>query len=169
MSRVGEKTHSFSKGFSFVEMLIVVVILAVLTVASAAMLDSALIATTKASRDIQRKSDMEAVATKLEQYYRANPTVNGSSYPTTTTMASSAASIITEDELRTPPGLDSPVFLTASTNAAQTPTVDEYVYQPLNRFDALCSDATAPCVRFLLYYTREADNQTITVESSHQQ
>lgn len=169
MSRVGA-THNFQGGFTFVELLIVVVVLVTLVLSSVTLLDNALIATTKASRDTERKSDISAIAARLEQYYRANPTVNGSSYPTTTTMNGNLSTIIPEEEILIPPITETPALTMATTNAAQDPTVDEYYYQPLNSYDALCTtDVTAPCVRFLLYYKNEADGQIVTVESSHQQ
>jgi type II secretory pathway pseudopilin PulG len=168
MSTVGEK-HTFPSGFSFVEILVVVVVLVSLVLASITLLDNALIATTKASRDTERRSDVRSIALKLEQYYRANPTVNGSSYPTTTTMNNSLSTVIPEVEILRPPGINEAALVVATTNAAQDPTVDNYVYQPLNSVGALCSNLTAPCVRFVLYYKTEATNEVVTVESSHQQ
>lgn len=146
-----------------------IVIVSMLSLATYAFVDRGVIASSIAARDIERRSDVEAIAVELEQYYRANPTINGSSYPTTVTMNLSASTIIPDEELRTPPNLNTPNLVVASNAAQQSPTADEYIYQPMTISDTLCNDASAPCVRFVLYYRTEADNELVIVESSHQQ
>lgn len=146
-----------------------IVIVSMLSLATYAFVDRGVIASAVAGRDLERRSDVAAIAVELEQYYRANPTINGSSYPTTATMNLSVDTIIPDDELRTPPNQNSPNLVIASNASQQSPTTDEYVYQPLTLSGDLCSNSSSPCVRFVLYYRTEADNELVIVESSHQQ
>lgn len=168
MSTMGRQQIKNS-GFTFVELLIVVLLLALLSTAAVTLLDSALIATTKSSRDTERKVDMQTTAQFLERHYRLNPSGSGSSYPTTDTMASSLSSVIPNSEVITPPGTNTPALTVATDASTQSPDTEQYIYQPLNSIDALCTDANDPCVRFLLYYKTEADDTVETVESRHQQ
>lgn len=137
--------------------------LSALITVTIAWVNPALIKTTKSARDSERRADMRAVANIFEDYYRTQPTALGTSYPTT----GQAASLVENKELLTPPTLDTTVFNPASSAAAQTPTVDEYIYQPLNTFDQVCT--IEPCVRFVLYYRTEAENEVNTIESERQQ
>lgn len=147
----------------------VVVLLIALLATSVVWADTALIATTKHSRDSERSDDMSSVALLFERYYRTSPTAVGSSYPTTQQATTAIADLVPNQELLTPPSLSSPVFNVASTNAMpQDPTVDQYIYQPFNAFDGLCTN-TPPCVRFVLYYRTEATDEVKIIESEHQQ
>lgn len=155
--------HKLRSGFTIVEILVVVVVLSALITVTIAWVNPALIKTTKSARDSERRADMQAVANIYEDYYRTQPTAVGASYPTT----SQATGLVDNEELLTPPTLDTTVFNIATSAGAQDPTVDEYIYQPLNTFNQLCT--TEPCVRFVLYYRTEVENEVKTIESERQQ
>lgn len=167
MSVMGNR-YKYAAGFSLIELMVVVMLIALLAT-SVVWADTALIATTKRSRDSERSNDMKSVALIFERYYRTSPTATGSSYPTTQQITTSVDSLIGNAELLTPPSLSSPVFLVASTNKTpQTPTVDQYIYQPFNAYDGICT-STPPCVRYVLYYRTEATDEIVTIDSEHQQ
>lgn len=166
--RVMGNRYKYAAGFSLIELMVVVMLIALLAT-SVVWADTALIATTKRSRDSERSKDMKSVALLFERYYTSSPTAVGSSYPTTQQVTGSIGSLVPNAELLTPPNLSATAFSVASTNAApQDPTVDQYIYQPFNAFDGLCT-STPPCVRFVLYYHTEATDEIVTIESEHQQ
>lgn len=167
MSVMGNK-HSYEAGFSLIELMVVVMLIALLAT-SVVWADTALIAATKHSRDSERSDDMSSVALLFERYYRTSPTAVGSSYPTTQQATTAIDDLVSNQELLIPPSLSSPAFSMASTDEIpQDPTVDQYIYQPFNAYDGLCT-STPPCVRFVLYYRTEATDEVMMIESKHQQ
>ncbi len=112
MSVMGIK-QGFRAGYTLVELMVVVVLLAILAT-GIIWVDSALLGTTKSSRDAERASDMESVALLFEQYYQTNPGPNGSSYPSTAEVTSSLSDLVPNQELLTPPDLTTPAFFAAS-------------------------------------------------------
>lgn len=101
-------------------------------------------------------------------------------YPSTAITATSAT--ITkalrdiDTESVSAPGITDPtVTFKPATNNVQTtagvtpqPTIDQYVYQPLQQDGTLCTAASQQCQKFNLYYRLEADN-TIYVATSKNQ
>ncbi|HTK39924.1 MAG TPA: prepilin-type N-terminal cleavage/methylation domain-containing protein [Patescibacteria group bacterium] len=166
MSVLGN-TQGHKTGFTLLELMVVVVLLALL-VTGVVWVDSALISSTKQSRDAERATDVKSIALLFEQYYRSSPTGAGSTYPTTQQVTGSISSLVPNKELLTPPLMSDPALGVAADTATQSPTTDEYTYQPFNAFGTLCT-TTPPCVRFVLYYHTEDDDVIKTVESSHQQ
>lgn len=166
MSIMGIK-RGFLAGYTLVELMVVVVLLSIL-VTGVIWVDSALIGTTKQSRDAERASDMRSVALIFEQYYQTNPSSDGSTYPTTSEITSSLSDIVSNQEILTPPNVSSPAFSTASDASTQDPSIDEYIYQPYTAADALCT-SSPPCVRFMLYYRSEYTDEVNVIDSRHQQ
>lgn len=159
--------RGYAAAYTMVELMVVVVLLAILAT-GVVWVDSALIGTTKDARDSERASDLRSVALILEQYYQNNPTGTGSTYPTTSQITLSVADIIPNEEIRTPPDQAAPIFSNATSANTQSPSVDEYIYQPLTAGGALCT-SSPPCVKFILYYRSEKSDQVMTIESRHQQ
>lgn len=56
----------------------------------------------------------------------------------------------------------------ATTTGAQTPDVNSYVYQPLDRDGQLCADYYDACTKFTLYYKLETNSAVQTIQSKHQ-
>ena len=71
----------------------------------------------------------------------------------------------------TAPGITDPsqTFISATNNVQTTtgvnpqPTIDQYVYQPLQSDGTLCTLESQECRRFNLYYRLEADNTVYMV------
>lgn len=166
---VTEFKLGWGAAYSLLELMVVVVLLSIFAT-GVVWVDSALISTTKSSRDRERVSDVKSVALLFEKYYRVSPTATGSSYPTINQVSNSAtlSSLVPEDKLLTPPNQSATEFNTAVNTSAQTPTFDEYIYQPFTANDNLCT-STPPCVRFVISYRVESTNEVKTIESSHQQ
>lgn len=172
-----------TRGFTVVELLIVITVMAILLTLAVVNVRSA----QANARDAERRTDVENIALTLESFYNATHTVPGSpsfdlsrSYPSTTATASAdpANWIIPYIEQRTPakslyaPGVDhdGPPSLVVATNNATNPTLvvpeptlTTYVYQPLSNDpynvgagDALCTSfVTLPCNSFTIYYLVE--------------
>jgi len=101
-------------------------------------------------------------------------------YPSTAITATSAT--ITkalrdiDTESVSAPGITDPtITFKPATNNVQTtsgvtpqPTIDQYIYQPLQQDGTLCTAALQQCQKFNLYYRLEADN-TIYVATSKNQ
>lgn len=132
------------------------------------------------ARDEERKTDVSNIAQQLENYYEAGTDTNDPGvYPST-------AEIDTESKvdellpdldpksLRAPDVADSSAmsFTVATTNAAQTPNISTYIYQPLHADGSLCATfdfGTAnECQEFILYYKLETVSGTQKIVSKHQ-
>jgi prepilin-type N-terminal cleavage/methylation domain-containing protein len=163
-------------GFTLVELLITMTVMTILLVLAVVNLRS----NEASARDEERKTDISVIAQQLENYYEAEvDAANAGAYPST-------IAVDTEAEITALlPDLDTKVlrapdvatsstmsFTVATTNAAQTPDISTYIYQPLKDDGSLCTtddQGTAnECRRFIIYYTLENTAGTQTVTSKHQ-
>ncbi len=167
----------YRRGFSIIELLIVITIMGVLLTLAVVNMRGAQIN----ARDAERKGDIESIALHLEAFYKTgvdSTTVFGR-YPAIA-LAGSASSItgaLRDVNLKsfTPPGASGPdTGFKAATNNIQTtsgvlpqPTIITYVYQPLKQDGTLC-DSYTYCQKFNLYYMLEADNTVYMVTSKNQ-
>ncbi len=167
----------YSRGFSIVELLIVITIMGVLLTLAVVNMNSAQVN----ARDTERKGDIESIALNLEAFYKTGidtTTVFGR-YPSTG-LAGTTADItfsLRDADLKsfTPPGATGPDtgFLAATNNVQTTsgvlpqPTLSTYIYQPIRQNGSLCDDYTY-CQKFNLYYMLEADNTVYMVTSKNQ-
>ena len=119
------------------------------------------------SRDVQRANSTTSISRALERYYRTNATVSGPTYPATTSGASGIAAIVDSTEITNAPKQMTNSVVIAVNNAVQTPTIDQYIYQPLTSAGSICS--TVPCVKYKLYYRQESDQVVVTIDSMRQQ
>lgn len=172
------------KGFTIMELIIGITIMAILIVLSFVNLESSQVS----SRDAERSVDIETITLHLDSYYRSGTdgnTVMGK-YPSvqlTTTIGSIEQHLRDIDPKSfTAPGLPIPsntsvasdTFIAAS-NAVQTvggvlpqPTINQYVYQPIQSDGTLCTLDTQECRKFNIYYRSEADNVIHIVASKNQ-
>ncbi len=162
-------------GFTLVELLITMTVMTILLVLAVVNLRS----NEANARDEERKTDVSNIAKQLESYYEAGTDTNDPGvYPPTADVNTEAeVKAVLPDlnpkSLRAPDVADSsPMsFTVATTNAAQTPNISSYVYQPLKADGSLCSTAgsgtTTECQRFIIYYTLETTG-TQTITSKHQ-
>lgn len=151
-------------GFSLIEFVIVIAILGIL-------LTIGIFATNgmrARSRDHQRHLNSETIAGRLETYYKVN-TTRKNSYPSTDELNSKAPVIIGDNDAMIAPGSTTrSLFSAVNTSVPTTMTTDQFIYQPFNSDDALCT-GTQVCVRFVLYYRTEIDNAIHQIESIRQQ
>jgi len=168
-----------TKAFTIVELIITVTIMAALLVLAVVNLRSS----QANGRDAERKADIESIAMHLETYYKSgtdDSTAVGD-YPST--VLASSGEIYMEQVLRdidaesiSAPSITDPALtFIPATNNTQTavgvlpqPTIDQYVYQPLQSTGALCTAEVQECRKFNLYYRAEADDTVYTVTSINQ-
>ena len=176
-----------TRGFTIIELLITITVMAILMTLAVVNLRSTQIN----ARDAERKSDVEAMAKRLDSLYSSGfPTAAASlkgSYPSTVQMAdvttrsaifrdipaaalveplkeSSTESVFVATNTNTGTDLSDAV-----TSVQPIPNIDApYIYQPLDDNGALCTNHTAPCRKFNLYTWIEGDtSQAIRVESRY--
>lgn len=161
------------RGFTVVELIITITIMGILLLITVVNVN----ATQATARDDERKSDVESFALNLETFYTngRDGTTKFGRYPSTGLRASGVTSI--KDNLRDidlksvmAPGIDDPLdtLIIATDNTPQSPTKDQYIYQPLQADGSLCTSGSQYCTKFIIYYRTEVDNQVHTVLSKNQ-
>lgn len=155
--------RSLGAGFTIVELAVVIIVLTILATVTI----TSVVGYQTVARDNHRASDISIIASNLEQYYRTNAVSTGATYPTTATTANIFATIVEDKDAITAPDQTTVSISVAANSSAQTPTVNQYIYQPFTSAGALC--ATTPCVRYKLYYRTEETNEVVTVNSLRQQ
>jgi len=161
-------------GFTLIELLITITIMVVLLTLSVVSLRANQIN----ARDEERTADIGIISQQLENYYRSggdDPMYTPGEYPPTAYVNSEAnvtAALrdINLKALRAPNVADtSPIsFIVATTNAAQTPTESQYIYQPLTSTGALCALASDECRKFTIFYKLESNSTIQTITSKNQ-
>lgn len=159
-------SHVRERGFTIAEMVLVVFILAILaTIAVNTVGDYQM-----GARDRERKADVGQIAQIIERYYRTQAVAIGATYPVTTVGDAGLTTIIDNPDVTSAPDTTSTSIVIASSASAQTPTVSEYIYQPLYSDGNLCTTTvTIPCAKYKLYYRLEATDAVVTVDSLRQQ
>lgn len=147
-------------GFTLIEVLITITIMAILMIMAVVLMRN----NESNGRDAERKTDATTIAQQLETFYTSgtdNSTLVGF-YPRTDDMNSEAnieknLRDLDWRALRAPgvPTTSAVSLIVASSAGAQTPTVSQYIYQPLNSSGTLCSAPSTDCRKFNLYYTLE--------------
>lgn len=150
-------------GFTLVEVVVILVVIIILA-AGATQSVSAWIAQ---GRDTERVNDVITISRQLERYYKSEAVATGATYPPTSVGNSALSSLIGSSEAVTAPGQTSSSLSISSNAGAQSPTINQYIYQPLSLDGSLC--ATAPCVRYILYYRLERSPSVKSIVSLRQQ
>lgn len=156
-------SRSLGAGFTIVELAVVIIVLTIL----AGITVTSVIGFQSRARDSQRASDIGVLANELEYYYRVNAVSTGGTYPDTTMDSGDFSDLVEDDDIITAPEQTTLSIVIAANASTQSPTVDEYIYQPLTLDGSLCT--TAPCVRYKLYYRTEDTGTVVTVDSMRQQ
>lgn len=166
------------RGFTIVEVIIVITIMGILLVLGVVNLRSSQVS----ARDAERKTDIETISNHLETYYKYGSDTNTTvrQYPSTV-FASSGATYMQQAignidaSVFIAPGKTDPIltFIPAPDNTVYTtvsphPTIDEYVYQPLQADGTLCTSELQECRKFNLYYRLEIDNSVNVLMSKNQ-
>jgi prepilin-type N-terminal cleavage/methylation domain-containing protein len=139
------KTLKNSKGFTIVELLIVIIIIGIL----AALVLNSFRGVQERARDTERRTDVNAQATQLEVYY----TDNGG-YPVYTGQVNTDSWITQNLKGADLTAWRAPNQNTNSETNTATPTKDQYGYQALQD-DGTTACTTAPCAKFKLYWYSE--------------
>lgn len=162
-------------GFTLIEVLITITVMVVLLVLAVVSLGN----TETRARDEERTSDITILAQQLDNFY-----TTGTDNSTTVGRYPGTQDIDTEAELtallrnidpkilRVPTAQtsDPMSLIMATTNSAtQSPTSNQYMYQPLTTSGALCTTmSTGECRRFKLYYKLENNSTTQVLVSRYQ-
>jgi len=155
------------RGFTIIELIVVIAVMGILLVLAVANIQSSQVN----ARDDERKSDINTIATRLDSYYS---TANLGAYPPTTftTTEASITNILTGIDplsLQAPGVTGSTISLiAANTNATQSPSASQYIYQPLDSSGNLCTTAAVECRTFVLYGRLETGNAIYKVMSKNQ-
>lgn len=162
-------------GFTIVEIAITLAIMAVLF----GMVSIGITGLRSASRDNERSSDVEAIATYLDAGFRSGSEgfegLRGS-YPSIDHLSSSEAFVgLDPKSLQAPETDDGTVSLLPATNPTQTlsgvrpqPTLNTYIYQPLDASGGLCSNTSQECRKFNIFYKLETETEIQKVTSKNQ-
>jgi prepilin-type N-terminal cleavage/methylation domain-containing protein len=163
------------EGFTLIELLITVTIMVVLLALTVISLRS----TQANARDEERKTDVNIIARHLEVFYDSG-TDDGTAtvlarYPSTVAMDTEAEikstlRDIDPKSLRSPGIAETspPSLIVATSTSAQTPTINQYIYQPVDRDGALCISESTDCLGYTLYYRLETDAAVQKITSKHQ-
>jgi len=165
------------RGFTIVELIITITIMAILLALGVVNLTG----TQVSARDSERKTDIENISLHLETYYTSgtdNSTVIGR-YPSVDALTgligheTTLLRDIDKNSLIAPS--KTTISLVAATNSVQTtagvtpqPTIDQYVYQPLQSNGTLCTLASQECRKYNLYYKLEVDSTVHLLTSKNQ-
>jgi len=168
------------KAFTLIELIIVITIMGIMLVIGVVNLRSS----QTIANDKEREADVSNFAIALEDYYKfGNGTVASSyDYPATvqlTNGTSVTAATITsllpdldQNNLLAPGVTNIANTLTLAINNTATtagvlpqPTIDQYVYQPLDSSGALCTISATTCTKFYIYYKKESDNSINQISS----
>lgn len=155
--------HGQSRGFSLIEIITIVTVIGIL----AAIVVVSATGIARISRDNQRQLNVNAIAERLELYYKLHISAAGRSYPVKQDMQTKAQEVINDNEALIAPGKTGNSLVATDTTGEPMVSISEYVYQVFDADDNICT--SVPCVRFVLYYRTESDNTVHRVESLHQQ
>lgn len=165
-------------GFTVIELIIAITIMAVLIIFSFINLESSQVS----ARDAERATDVETLALQLDNYYKSGTdgvTAIGE-YPATQEFDSVSeikfALRDIDNKTLTAPGITDPAStIVVATNNTQTtagvspqPTISTYVYQPIQSDGSLCTLSSQECRKFNLYYKTEADSIVHQVTGKNQ-
>ena len=156
-------SHSNERGFTIVELVTAILVLSILVAISI----NSVVGYQAVARDREREADTDVISKNIERYYRTNAVAVGATYPPTSTGVNNLTTLINDTEATTAPQQTTSSMVIATSAAAQSPTVSQYVYQPLNIDNTLCT--TAPCVKYKLYFRYEDGNEIVVRNSLRQQ
>jgi prepilin-type N-terminal cleavage/methylation domain-containing protein len=164
------------RGFTIIELIITITVMTVLlTLALVNLKDSQMQA-----RDSERKEDIKSIANSLEAFYDKDSSLFGYSgtYPyagvlTSSLLLSKYLPDLDQKDLMTPGQNTNSIVIATNNNQTASgiqpyPSVDQYVYQPLNQSGSLCLNTSSICVKYNLFYKLESSG-LIAKETSKNQ
>lgn len=150
----------YRRGFTIIELIIVITVMGILLVLGVVNLNGS----QSSARDAERKADIETIAAHLETYYIAgsDTDITVGHYPFASNTAPTGLIGNETTYLRDidpkslqAPNMDTSSLVAASNNLAQSPTINQYIYQPIASDGSLCDTLTKECRKFNLYYKLE--------------
>jgi prepilin-type N-terminal cleavage/methylation domain-containing protein len=152
---MSSKIKKNSKGFTIVELLIVIVVIAIL----AALVLNSFRGVQERARDTKRRTDVNAQASQLEVYY----TDNGG-YPLFTGQVNTDSWLSANLKGADLNAWRAPNQTANSMVNSSSPTKDQYGYTPLQD-DGTTACTTAPCAKYKLYWYSEKTAAVTTKDS----
>jgi prepilin-type N-terminal cleavage/methylation domain-containing protein len=152
---MSSKIKKNSKGFTIVELLIVIVVIAIL----AALVLNSFRGVQERARDTKRRTDVNAQASQLEVYY----TDNGG-YPVFTGQVNTDSWLSANLKGADLNAWRAPNQTSNSMTNSATPTKDQYGYTPLQD-DGTTACTTAPCAKYKLFWYSEKTSAVTTKDS----
>lgn len=164
------------RGFTIIELIIVIVVMGILLALAVVNLRGSQIA----ARNTQRIGDVQTIAQNLENFYTSgnNTSALYGRYPSTLLIGNETTYLPDLDtRALTAPGQTGDSLVAAdchNTTCNQTttgvnpqPTINQYVYQPLQSDGTLCTTESQQCRKFNIFYLLEtggADGADGTVQ-----
>lgn len=159
------------RGFTIVELIIVITIMGILLVLGVANLRGSQVS----ARDTQRRADADAIVANLEQYYNTTNTnlgLIGGTYLSTTSWNGTNAGLLAILTDMDPKSIVAPgnsdlthvSFIAAACSGTCTqttygvnpqPSTDQFVYQPLQSDGTLCTNVSQGCRKFNIFFRLE--------------
>ena len=155
--------RQITAGYTVVEVVVIIVVISILI---GIVVNSSLGYQVRA-RDSERVSDADVITRSLERYYRTQAVAIGPTYPASSITPTAFATIVNNNDAVVAPGQTTNSVVIAANNNAQTPTKDQYMYQPLQVNGSLCT--ATPCARYKVYYLLEDTNTVVVRDSLRQQ
>jgi len=161
------------QGFTIIELVVIIAVMGILLVLGVVNLSGS----QASSRDAERKTDIETIATHLETYYTSgnDDSVNVGRYPSTGLPTQETLVLRDIDpQSYMAPGMTTTSLIAATNNIQTTagvlpqPTINQYVYQPLQQDGTLCTTGAQQCQKFNLFYRLETDNTVYMLTSRNQ-
>ena len=140
------KSKTLQKGFTIVELLIVIVVIGIL----AGLVLNTFSGVQKRARDTQRQTDINSLATQLEVYYN-----DKAGYPNATDITTAVLKGLDAGATQAP-GVTTGTSIQSTVSTSK----DQYGYQTwaANGTTACTATATVPCEKFTLSYWNENEN-----------
>lgn len=163
------KTIRNSKGFTIVELLIVIIIIGIL----AALVLNSFRGVQERARDTERQTDINAQQSQLEVFYTDNgyypdlADMQSCSFILSNMQGADIAAWQTPNNNNPKCGQSGQTNVDSEEGTTATPAVNQYGYLPTDQAgdSTTCTDGSNPCMHYKLYWTAENGGQTTEKDS----
>lgn len=144
------KSKTLQKGFTIVELLIVIVVIGIL----AGLVLNTFSGVQKRARDTERQTDITSLSTQLEVFYNDN-----AGYPALADVTTAKLKGLDAGALAAPGQTGTSLVSTAAANK------DQYGYQAVAADGTACTTTATPCTKFTLTWYSENDPAATAVKT----